>query len=134
MPLERDMDLVRSRLLEIEQGKRVFEIVGDDVADILGIDASAAMPAAEAERLAYHLDLLRDAGFVKLERTNTVWRVESITWNGHEFLETVRDGEVWKQAKAGAAKVGNVSIGFVWELAKAYGKHLAQERLGISLD
>jgi hypothetical protein len=28
---------------------------------------------------------------------------------------------------------GNAGLGFMWELAKAYGKHVAKERLGIEL-
>lgn len=60
-------------------------------------------------------------------------RVKRLTWNGHEFLDTIRDAEVWKRTKAGAEKAGNASVSFLWELAKAYGKNLASERLGITL-
>lgn len=132
-PFIRDMDLIRRLLLEIESGRRAFEIVGDDVADLLGIDKSATMAVAEADQLEYHLELLASAGFIELERTNIVWRIRTLTWTGHEFLDSVRDGDVWKHAKAGAKKAGNQSIAFTWELAKAYAKHLAGERLGITL-
>ena len=56
-----------------------------------------------------------------------------LTYQGHEFLDTIRDGEVWRRTKAGAEKIGGASIGFIWELAKAYGKQLVTERLGFSL-
>lgn len=133
-PLERDMDFIRSLLLDIEGGRRVFETLGDDVADALGIDPVETMPAEQAERLAYHLGLLEDAGFVEFHKNmGGAWRVKRLTWNGHEFLDTIRDAEVWKRTKAGAEKAGNASVSFLWELAKAYGKHLASERLGITL-
>jgi hypothetical protein len=61
------------------------------------------------------------------------WLTLQLTWRGHEFLETVRDPEVWKRTKDGARKAGNFGLGFVVELAKAYGKHIAKERLGLDL-
>jgi hypothetical protein len=30
-----------------------------------------------------------------------------LTWNGHEFLDAVRDDEVWRRTKEGARKAGN---------------------------
>ncbi|AZI35289.1 hypothetical protein NT2_17_00110 [Caenibius tardaugens NBRC 16725] len=133
-PLKRDMDFIRSLLLDIERGHRAFNTLGDDVADTLGIDPAETIPAEEAERLAYHLGLLEDAGFVEFYKNmGGIWSAKRITWNGHEFLDTVRDTEVWERAKAGAEKAGNASVSFLWELAKAYGKHVASERLGIVL-
>ncbi|ROT95376.1 DUF2513 domain-containing protein [Altererythrobacter sp. FM1] len=133
-PFVRDMDLIRSLLLEIEDGKRVFETISDVDVEALGLDPGEGIPAAESARLEYHLELLADAGFIEVNRLNGgVWRIKTLTWAGQEFLGSIRDGKVWKQAKAGAAKVGNNSITFVWELAKAYGKQLAVEKLGITL-
>lgn len=57
-----------------------------------------------------------------------------MTWNGHEFLDAVRDPEIWQKTKDGASKVGSASIEFLWEMAKAYAKHLAKERLGMILE
>ena len=54
-----------------------------------------------------------------------------LTWQGHEFLNSIRDPEVWSKTKEGAKKVGNFSIQFIGEIAKAYAKHVAKERLGI---
>lgn len=132
-PLKRDMDFIRALLLDIEGGRRVFETIGDDVAAALGVDLAESLSADEADRLDYHLGLLDDAEFVEFRRTGGGWLVDRITWNGHEFLDTIRDPEVWKRTKAGMTKAGNASFSLVWELAKAYGKHVASERLGIAL-
>lgn len=131
--LKRDMDFIRSLLLDIENGRRMFETISDDVAAALCVDTAEALPADEADRLNYHLGLLDDAEFVEFRRTGGGWLVDRITWNGHEFLDTIRDPEVWKRTKAGMAKASNASVSFVWELAKTYGKHVASERLGITL-
>lgn len=61
------------------------------------------------------------------------WLRLQLTWQGHEFLETVRDPEVWARTKEGAQKAGNFGLQFVVEIAKAYGKHVVKERLGIDL-
>ena len=36
--------------------------------------------------------------------------INRLTFNGHEFLDTVRDGEIWKLAKEGATKAGVASV------------------------
>ena len=81
--------------------------------------------------------LLEEAGFLKGQDLSSLdgleWQPKRLTYQGHEFLDTIRDGEVWRRTKAGAEKIGGASIGFVWELAKAYGKQLVTERLGFSL-
>ena len=56
-----------------------------------------------------------------------------LTWNGNEFLEAVRDPEVWRRTKEGAQRAGSASVEFIWEMAKAYGKHVIKERLGLDL-
>lgn len=132
--LVRDMDLIRQLLLDAEDGKRGYTIVSETDARLLGIDDSIAMSDTGAAKLEYHLDLLADAGFIRLQRAGIMWQVETITWKGQEFLASVRNSEVWTKAKAGAITAGNQSVAFIWELAKAYGKHLASERLGIKLD
>lgn len=133
-PLTRDMDLIRRLLLEIESGKTTFHVISRETAAIIGSDPTVALPQEEADRLELHLQLLEDAGFLNLRRGSAgIWQVLRITWAGYEFLETVRDGEVWGRVKAGAQKAGNASLALTWELAKAYGKKIAAERLGIDL-
>ena len=56
-----------------------------------------------------------------------------LSWRGHEFLDTVRNPEIWRETKIGIAKIGGASAEFVWEIAKGYVKHLAKEKLGIDV-
>ena len=51
----------------------------------------------------------------------------------NEFLDTVRDGEVWRRTKAGAEKAGVAGLAVLLELGKAYGKEVLKEKLGIEL-
>ena len=52
---------------------------------------------------------------------------------GHEFLDTLRDPEIWRRTKQGAKKIGSASIDVLFTLGKAYAKELMQEKLGIHL-
>jgi hypothetical protein len=52
-----------------------------------------------------------DAGFVKATAVRgndtTEWIPESLTWQGHEFLNAARDNTIWKKAlnKAGSMPI-----------------------------
>jgi len=83
------MELARKILLAIEacpsaRGPGEFEIEGED-----------------PERVAYHIKLLHDAGLVEATDTTTFsgydWFPTGLTWQGHEFLDAVRNDTIWKK-------------------------------------
>ena len=75
--------------------------------------------------------LSQDAAY--LADAVSIWQPTRLTYKGHEFLDTIRDGEVWELTKNGAEKVGSASLSLMLELGKAYGKQVLKERLGIEL-
>lgn len=83
--------------------------------------------------------LLNEAGFLIgkdasfMEDVFPVWQVKRLTYSGHEFLEAVRDGEVWRRTKEGAEKAGVAGLGFLLEMGKVYSKVIIKEKLGIEL-
>lgn len=99
------------------------------------------LPDRDSREVAYALMKMHEAGFITAEVVRSSTTPERIievipfelTFKGHEFLDTVRDNEVWRRTKSAAEKAGGASITFVWELAKAYGKQLLNERLGIHI-
>lgn len=36
--------------------------------------------------------------------------IENITWDGHQFLNTIRPQSIWEATKSGAAKIGITSL------------------------
>jgi len=117
------MDLIRSLLLEIEGGRVSFSTLSKETADTLGLDSNDALLREEADTLEYHLDLLREAGFAEfIELAGGYWQVERLTWKGHEFIDSIRDPEIWRQAKAGAAKVGSFTLKTIADVAVAVAK------------
>lgn len=120
-----DKDLVRQILLSVEASNDAP--VGWITLEIEG---------RSSDELSYHVMLLAEAGFIEAQDLSTLgefeWQPTRLTYQGHEFLDTIRDSEVWRRTKAGAEKAGVASVGFVWDLAKAYGKQVLSERLGIT--
>ena len=133
--MKRDMELVREMLFAIEDGGGWFP--GADSLKIEGRDE---------DNIRYHLAILVDADIVHRE-TMTVYKGRGLsavkisdrpgsyrmTWAGHDFLDTVRDPEVWKRTKSGASKLGGLAFGAFKDMATAYAKHVAKERLGLDL-
>jgi hypothetical protein len=105
------MDLVREILMAIEmEGAPSLASVPD-------------LPGHSDATVTHHVALLLEAGLVTAIDASSMDGRDFIeiglTWHGHEFLESVRDPEVWRKTKAGAAKVGSFSIGLLADLAKA---------------
>ncbi|MHB9881060.1 DUF2513 domain-containing protein [Pacificimonas sp. ICDLI1SI03] len=123
-----DKDLVRDILLAVEADT-------DHPYKFFSLD----FEGHSKREIAYHVMQLHEAGF--LEAANLChsgadgfdWQPKHLTYRGHEFLDSIRDPEIWQRTKSGAEKAGGASVGFLWDLAKAYGKHLAAERLGIPI-
>lgn len=89
--MKRDMDLVRSILLAVEQ---------------LPFDGSfhdISVPGHTEEEVTYHVKLLHDAGLIEAtdlsSRDGVCWKPKNPTYQGHEFLDAARNDNIWSAAK-----------------------------------
>lgn len=105
--MKRDMDLIREILLKAEEYPDAIVPTFYTSAD--GITTQA------------HLTMLKGAGYLdhvkSLAGGGYGWR---ITWAGHEFLDEVRDPEIWSKTKEGAEKVGSWSVKLLGEIATGF--------------
>lgn len=119
--MKRDMELIRQILLAAED---------HDEAHVYSFPATVK---ASALQIQDHLRILRDAGFLAHEKTlaggRLGWR---LTWAGHEFIDEIRDPEIWRKTKEGADKVGSWSIKLLGELASGFVRAKAIE-LGLPI-
>jgi hypothetical protein len=74
-----------------------------------------------------HIRLLADAGFLIAEDVSTFgafeWQTKGLTWEGHNFLDSIRNDTVWSRVKeAIAAKGGGAGLEIVKELAVQIGR------------
>jgi hypothetical protein len=74
------------------------------------------------EQIAYHICTLYGGGLIEAIDLTTMdgydWRATKLTYSGHEFLDTVRDGEVWRKTKEVANKTGVYSLQVLMEAGK----------------
>ncbi len=124
--MKRDMDLVRNILLRLEGSEKVRN--GSDILKDLGEDNTVRG----------HLDMMEDAGFVEQKTGHpnpngfTIHMGWRMTWVGYEFLDSVRDPEIWRKTKAGADRLGSWTIKLLAELATGYVRAKAKE-LGLPI-
>jgi len=102
-----DMDLVRDLLLQIESLKPYegFLIIEKDKL----IDAE-------------HIELLIEANLIKGSVKLLYPRIPDIkvfrlTWEGHQFLETIRDDKVWRNTKSTLSKAGSFTLDLIQKVA-----------------
>ncbi|WP_257657714.1 DUF2513 domain-containing protein [Parapedobacter lycopersici] len=98
--MKRDMDLIRSILLDAEEN-------AVDETDFY----MPEIPEYSEDQISYHNGLLYDSGLINAYRTanktNGVrYYVRRLTWQGHEFLDSARNENVWNKAKETAKSKG----------------------------
>jgi len=117
--MKRDMDLIRELLIGIEadqrlDGKRWIEPDAQDNFGVVGVSSHSA------KEVAYHLEMLMDAGLIEGKcGLAEMPRVSKLTWQGHEFLDNIRDSGIWGKTKKRLEGLPSVAFAVVVELAKA---------------
>jgi len=103
--MERDLDLVRILLLEIERGTSPS-----------GLHEAPKAEGYEDVKVLYHLVIMQQAGLIEaaihIDRGALVGAHSiRLTWNGHEFLDAARQPSRWNKARR-IMKEKGVEIGF----------------------
>lgn len=122
--MKRDLELVRKLLLFFDDKPGPAHV---EIPPITGYDDST---------IKYHLVLLYEAGFLQCEpvKSTTSDRVIyvlpfELTWDGHEFLDKIRNQHIWDEITAAIRERGFVSasVDFVKRLADT----AIRKRLGV---
>lgn len=76
------------------------------------------------DELVYTVERLSEAGFINANKIcngpcTPTYHIFSLTYNGHQFLDTIRDDKIWKNTKIAASKLASVSIPIFQELASS---------------
>lgn len=123
--MKRDLDLVRTIMLAVEESPKPQY---PDVSTPEGYDE---------ETFEYHVGLLGQAGLLETRDTSTLggvsYRIKSLTWKGHEFLDAVRQDTVWEKTKSSlGAQITSVGL----EVIKGVANNLVVQQLkgmGVSI-
>lgn len=125
--MKRNMDLVREILLSAEALEHGY------VNDAPKIDGYTE------DQVGHHVYLMEQAGLVEaadsssLESDSPIALLISVTWQGHDFLDSVRDPEIWKQTKDIAERAGGYSIALLGDLAKGLIKTQIKRITGVDV-
>lgn len=109
--MKRDWDLIRQILLATERAQAHVKVSFEDMDD------------CTEEIFRHHTVLLTEAGLVHsmvLPRINMTV-IESLTWEGHEFLDCIRNDATWNAIKSTAMEK---NLGLSFRAIKAIEQHL----------
>lgn len=107
-----DYNLLKEMLVQIENvsdGQKLNEWVESDSL------SSSGFPQKSFDELAYHFDILAEAGFVKGRAERRSFRDDSVilslryyglTLTGHQLLDSMRQQGIWNRVKSSAEVLG----------------------------
>ena len=108
-----DHDCVRNFLLYLEENLEIDQ----KPVDVRNIH----LKRYSENDIRYAAKKLSEAGYIKVmmhpyDNEIEIY-VQEITWEGHKFLDTIRDNEVWRKTKGFLAKFASVSLSFTADVA-----------------
>ena len=122
--MKRDMEIIRKVLLAIEE--QYVDVSIDDL-EVDGVDMKT---------VAYHCKILYDGGYISEYNAQFAddelyfFGVGSLTWEGHEFLDSIRDDKIWSNVKSTITKKGlPMVIDVVKDVAAAIISEMAKKAL-----
>lgn len=103
--MKRDLDLVRKILLAIEAHE---DATGHSWITLGKINNYSQ------KQVSYHVSLLHEGGLIEAidlsDNLKFYWEPKSLTWYGHEFLDSARNETLWKEAKKQMKNIGSSSF------------------------
>ena len=133
--MKRDLELVRQILLRIE-GPREQASLG-----LSGGRSVEGLPNLEfegppEEEVDYHLDLLIKAGLINGTGSRTLGggfmvNIRGLTWAGHDFLDAVRDEQVWGAMDKKVRDSGLDMRSLTFDVVKSICVSFIEDRLGL---
>jgi hypothetical protein len=118
--MKRDWDAIRDILLAVEARETdndplIFETSYTD------------------QKIVYHLELLIEANLINGERVTLglgpeSFHIKRLSWDGHQFLDSIRDNGIWSKTKK---KVTESGAGVTFEILKTVAISVAKDALGI---
>lgn len=129
--MKRDMDLIRELLLKLE----AIPMRQGDVFHIMPDDAEIRVEGFEPGAIEYNARLLVDAGLIDPGTSRAMEGItfRSLTWAGHDFLDAIRDPEIWAKTKKGAAAAGGFTMDLLRDLATGFIKKQVEELTGVKI-
>ena len=129
--MKRDMDLIRELLLKLE----ALPMRSGGIMTITPDAEEIAVPGYDHNQIGYHLSQIRRAGLIDEGGAHPMVGIgfRSLTWAGHDFLDSVRDPKIWEKTKKGAEAAGGFTVDLLKDLAKGFVKKQIEEHTGVKI-
>ena len=133
--VHRDIDLIRELMFRLE----ALDKEPTSVATLDPASEELAIPGFGPDQIEYHLRLIYEAGYVETgtrgdgQTLDGKFLFRRLTHRGHDFIDSVRDPEVWKRTKSAATKAGGWTLGLLKDLGTAFVKQVIKERTGLDI-
>lgn len=114
-------DCVRSVLLTVEKSKTIDEELNINPVTVETIFEQ--LPKYEDSEILYTIEKLKEAGYINAALHFAAGHfidgtVSSITYSGHEYLDNIREPEVWRKVKAMLKNAGATTLPLISQAAK----------------
>lgn len=124
-----DHELVRYTLLSIEASESLNGPSEDELLELIN-----KYHPYDRKQVVYTIDKLKEANYisgkVKYANDQPMWiNAGNLTYEGHKFLDNIRDDGVWKDTKAVVAKFSSVSLSIISTVASSVITQLIQQQL-----
>jgi len=122
--LKLNHECVRDSLLVIE---RDFSL--NDIIKLDDFEKTPDLAKYTHDELLYSLSKLYEANFIHAEEIRMEEglfdiRIQELTWEGHAFLDNIRDPKVWKNVKKEISNLKSVSLPIIAKMCADYIKGL----------
>lgn len=86
------------------------------------MSSQITIPEYTSEEIQYTVNKLYEAGFLKCItfKPYKYKAILEITWNGHCFIDNIRDDNVWNHTKQKISKIASVSLPIINQIAASY--------------
>jgi Hypothetical protein (DUF2513) len=133
--MKREMDFVRELLLSIEDGNSEISIVSQEMAANQGFKYGRGLENDYAQKLSGHLKILEQAKLIEVKPVPPFGyiKIVELMWDGHDFLDSIRDPDTWEKTKQGALAAGGWTVDVLRDLAKGLIKKKIEDTTGVKL-
>lgn len=122
-----NQDCIRDILLYIEENTpRTLNLI--DIPDIY----NALIDNYSSDEILYHIKLIDEAGFISnVQYTFDGGCLERLSWNGHQYLISIKDKTIWEKLKDGTVDISCMSLDVLGQIAKELTLSIAKKKLGL---
>lgn len=124
--MTRDPELIRQLMLKLEE---VEPKNGSGTIVMTDVGTDLLVEGYSADQVAYHYRLILDTNWIE----GGPKRFQRITNQGHDFLDSVRDDEIWSSTKNGALKAKGFTLELLGDLAKGFVRKKLESLTGVEL-